>query len=113
MSKLPSRVRIGQTVYEVSTQKRKHSADASHWGFTSGQDATIVIDAEMPPALMRTTLVHEILHAIRYVFGGSFNPGKGTVYEEWEHYWIGLYEEPLVMVFRDNPELVEFLLADD
>lgn len=114
MSKpIPKSVRIGSQVWEVSEQKRKHSADSTHFGFTNEQDSAIVLDSELSLPMKRTTLVHELLHAVRTTFGGSYTPPKGTSYEDWEHYWIGLYEEPLVMVLRDNPELVEFLLGSD
>jgi hypothetical protein len=112
-SKLPSKIRLGSQVWDVSVQKRKHASDDGHYGFTNAKDNTIVLDAELPESMLRTTLLHELLHAIGVTFGGSFKPAKATDYLDWEHYWIGLYEEPLVMLLRDNPELVGFLLADD
>jgi hypothetical protein len=60
--------------------------------------------------MKRTTLFHELLHAIRITFGGSFTPNHKTTYDEWEHYWIGLYEEPVVAMLQDNPELVQYLI---
>lgn len=110
--KLPSKIIIGTQVWEVSEQKRKHSADPEHYGFTHSQDCSIVIDLELPPRMKKTTLFHEILHAIRFTFGGSFVPGRSTGFTEWEHYFIGLYEEPVLMVLRDNPDLVAYLLND-
>jgi hypothetical protein len=63
--------------------------------------------------MKRVTLFHELLHAIKITFGGSFQPGKATSFDEFEHYFIGLYEEPVILMLQDNPELVEFLLAND
>lgn len=111
--KLPTKIKLGTQIWEISEQKRKHSSDSDHYGWTTAKDNTIVIDAELPVQQKRTTLVHELLHAIRFTFGGSFKPGKNTDFEELEHYWIGIYEEPLVMVLRDNPDLVSYLLAND
>ena len=108
MVKMPSSVRIGSQLWEISEQKRKHSSDG-HYGFTQQKDNTIVIDAELSVSMKRVTLFHELLHAVRITFGGSFVPGKGTSYEDWEHYFIGLYEEPVVMLLRDNPDLLAFL----
>jgi len=112
--KLPKQVIIGQQVWAIREQKRKDetSIQDGHYGYTQSKDAQITIDAEMPEALKRVTLVHELLHAIRFTFGGSFKPARSTEYEEWEHYWIGVYEEPLVMLLRDNPELAAYLVAD-
>lgn len=107
--KLPVRVVLGSQVWEISEQKRRHASDPNHFGFTAQKDNTIVIDAELPPSMKRTTLFHELLHAIRVTFGGSFVPGKGTDFYEWEHFWIGMYEEPVVMMLRDNPDLVAYL----
>ena len=109
MAKMPSSIRLGSQVWEIVEQKRKHQADPNHFGFTTAKDNTIVIDSELSPSMKRTTLFHELLHAVRITFGGSFVPGKGTAFDEWEHFFIGLYEEPVVMLFRDNPALVAFL----
>ena len=111
--RLPSKIKIGSQIWEVSEQKRKHSIDPDHYGFTNDKDLTIVLDQEMPVSIKRTTLLHEILHAIRFTYGGSYAPPRGTTYSEWEHYWIGLYEEPLLQTLRDNPDLVSYLLSDD
>jgi hypothetical protein len=110
---LPTSIKIGTHNWSVTEVKRKNQPDGEHYGFTNDKDASITIDSEMPESIKRVTLVHEILHAIRFTFGGSYSPSKGTTYEEWEHYFIGLYEEPMTMVLRDNPELVKYLLADD
>lgn len=112
--KIPKQIKIGHQIWIIREQKRKDdtSVQDGHYGYTQDKDAQITIDAEMPETLKRVTLLHELLHAIRFTFAGSFKPAKGTEYEEWEHYWIGLYEEPLVMLLRDNPELAEYLLAE-
>lgn len=112
---LPKKIKIGTQIWEVTEQKRKHNSDFQDgtYGYTIDKDNTIVLDAEMAPSIRRVTLLHELLHAIRYIFGGSYRPSKSTSYDEWEHYFIGIYEEPLLMVLKDNPELMEFLLAND
>lgn len=111
--KIPTHVKIGSQVWTVSEQKRKHSVDQGHYGFTTEKDLSIVIDQECPESIKRVTLFHELLHAVRATFGGSHAPGKSTSYEEWEHYWIGIYEEPVVCMLRDNPSLVAYLLDHD
>lgn len=94
----------------MSEVKRKHTADNDHYGFTNYKDNTIVLDSEQASSMKRVTLFHELLHAIRSTFGGSYTPPKGTTYEDWEHYFIGLYEEPVVLMLKDNPDLVKYLL---
>lgn len=107
---MPSKIKIGSQIWDVSEQSRKTAYDDEVFGYTSSKDFTIVLDQGLALGVKRVTLLHELMHAIRFTFGGSFVPAKSTTYTEWEHYWIGLYEEPLVMVLRDNPELVKFLI---
>lgn len=109
--RMPKSVKIGSQVWEVSEQKRKHAMD-NHYGITNGKDNSIVIDAELSPSMARVTLFHELLHAIRITFGGSLAPNKWLDYTEAEHFWIGLYEEPVVAMLRDNPELVKYLVDE-
>ena len=86
---MPKSIKIGTQIWEVSEQKRKHNSDFHEgtYGYTIDKDNTIVLDVEMPSSRKRTTLLHELLHA------------------------IGLYEEPLITVLQENPELTNFLLG--
>jgi Zn-dependent peptidase ImmA (M78 family) len=112
---LPKSVKVGSQIWEITEQKRKHNSEFidGTYGFTIDKDNVIVLDADMSNSVRRVTLLHEVLHAIRFTFGGSHRPHKSTSYEDWEHYWIGLVEEPLILILRDNPDLVSFLLTDD
>lgn len=114
-SSIPKIVMIGTQAYEIVEHKRKHDSELTDgsYGYTIDRDNTIVIDGEMPIGMKRVTLFHELLHAIRYIYGGSYRPRKDTTYEEWEHYWVGLYEEPFMLMMRNNPEVVAFFLAVD
>lgn len=111
--KFPATVKIGSQIWEITEQKRKHSVTNDHFGFTSTSNNTIVLDSEQVSSMKRVTLFHELLHAIKITFGGSFTPAKNTEFNELEHYFIGLYEEPVVLMLRDNPELVKYLTAND
>jgi Zn-dependent peptidase ImmA (M78 family) len=114
-SKIPKTVRVGTQTWEIIEQKRKHSSEFQEgtYGYTIDRDNTIIIDSEMPIGMKRVTLFHELLHAIRFIYGGSYKPKKDTSYEEWEHYWIGIYEEPVILMLHNNPELVAFLLSKE
>ncbi len=113
--KIPSTIKIGSQNWEIVEHKRKHNSDFQDgtYGYTIDRDNTIVLDMEMPLSMKRVTLFHELLHAIRFIYGGSFKPGKATTYEEWEHYFIGIYEEPVVTILQENPELTAFLLSTE
>jgi Zn-dependent peptidase ImmA (M78 family) len=112
---LPKSVKIGTQIWDITEQKRKHNSDFAEgvYGFTIDKDNTIVLDADMSRSVRRVTLFHEVMHAIRFTFGGSHKPHKSTSYEDWEHYWIGLMEEPMLLVLRENPDLLNYLLTDD
>ena len=110
---MPKSIKIGTQVWEVSEQKRKHNSDFHEgtYGYTIDKDNTIVLDVEMPVSRKRTTLLHELLHAIRFTYGGVTTPSKSSNFADWEHYFIGLYEEPLITVLQENPDLADFLLG--
>jgi hypothetical protein len=113
--KIPSQIKIGTQLWTVAEVKRKHSSAlaAGTYGETVYKDNTIVLDVELTGSAKRVTLFHEVLHAIRFTFGGSYFPPKGTPFEDWEHYFIGLYEEPILLVLKDNPDLLAWLLSND
>jgi hypothetical protein len=46
------------------------------------------------------------------VFDLPSKPKSSADYEEWEHHFIGIWEQSLLMIFRDNPELKDYLLGD-
>ncbi len=108
---IPSQIRIGTQIFEVVLRDRRDDGMLSdgNMGYTLDTENLIVIDSSLSPTRQRTTLIHEILHALGTVFDTSVRPKKGDDFETWEHYFIGIYEETLVMVLRDNPELLEYL----
>lgn len=110
---VPKAVKIGTQIWEITEHKRKHNSDFAEgtYGYTMDKDNTIVLDVEMPISRKRTTLLHELFHAIRFTYGGVVYPTKAATLGDWEHYFIGLYEEPLITVLQENPELADFLLG--
>lgn len=112
---IPKKIKIGTQIWEVKEIPRAHNSDFvdGTYGHTMDKDNVIVIDADMPLSRKRTTLFHETLHAIRFTYAGATTPGKNSTLEDWEHYFIGLYEEPFVTILHDNPDLANFLLAKD
>jgi hypothetical protein len=43
----------------------------------------------------------------------STKPQAGAEYGEWEHYFIGIFENSLLAVFQDNPKLTKWLLQGE
>jgi hypothetical protein len=109
--KPPAQILIGTQVFRVVLRNRSEDGmmNDGSFGYTLDTENLIVIDSSLAETRIRTTLVHELLHAIRMVFDSPIKPKKSDDFESWEHYFIGIYEEHLVLVLRDNPELFEYL----
>jgi Zn-dependent peptidase ImmA (M78 family) len=110
---IPKSVKIGTQVFDIVLRDRKSDGmlnDAT-FGYTLDIENLIVIDSTLKLSKQRITLLHEILHAIHAVFDTSVKPTKKDDFDVWEHYFIGVYEEALLLVLRDNPELIKYLLV--
>lgn len=116
--KIPKKVKIGQRTYRIH---EKHEANdpllSRAFGYTMGNYDNIVLRENMSKGQKRSTLFHELLHAISVVYGNSFAEVKSEddddyddIADRWEHYMITLLEEHVVTMFRDNPKLVNYLI---
>ena len=107
--KRPSQVRIGPQTFNI--EFRDPSSDGmlndGNIGYTLDQGNLIVIANNISLSKQQVTLMHEILHAMRMIFENGM-PKKKASYEEWEHFFIGVYENAFLMMIRDNPELMEW-----
>ncbi len=110
----PAKIRIGTQVFEVVLRDRKSDGmlNDGTFGYTQDNDNLIVIDSALTATRQRSTLVHELMHAIRMVFNTPVKPKKSDDFETWEHWFIAIYEETLLIVLRDNPELLKYLTEE-
>lgn len=83
----------------------------SNYGYTQDTRNCIVIDRNLDETKKRVTVFHELLHACRFVFDNSPLDKKGS-YEEWEHHFIGVWENSVLLVLQQNPELTAWLLDE-
>ena len=115
MVDVPKSIKIGVQVFEVlqRTQKEDGMLNDGSYGYTLDTQNVIVIDSGLHLSKKKVTMLHEIMHAARMVFDNSVKPKKTEDFEAWEHYFIGVWENSLIMVFRDNPELLEWLMQED
>lgn len=112
--KLPKSFKVGAerfTIVERSPAEDGMLNDGCY-GYTLDSGNLIVLQRDIPITKKQVTLLHEILHAIRMVNDGILKPKKEDDYEEWEHYFIGLWDNSLLAVFKENPELTEWLTND-
>ena len=110
-----SKVKIGAQVFRVVERLREDDGMLSEGslGYTLDDENLIVIQKNLSKSKKQVTLWHEILHAARMAWESNVRPKKTDEYEVWEHYFIGLYESVLLLVLRDNPELVDWLREED
>lgn len=115
MAGLPKQVKVGVQVFEIieRTQKQDGMLNDGSYGYTLDTQNMIVIDSQMHISKKKVTVMHEVLHAARMVFDNSVKPKKSDDFETWEHFFIGVWENSLIMVMRDNPDLVEWLISED
>jgi Zn-dependent peptidase ImmA (M78 family) len=113
-SVMPTSIKIGTQVFNVI----ERSADVdgmltdNTYGYTLDEKNLIVVDADIHKTKKQITLLHEILHACRMVFDNSLKPKKTDDFDTWEHYFIGTIENSLLLVFSQNPGLIDWLLED-
>jgi hypothetical protein len=109
---IPKRVVIGTQVWKISERSRTqdYTLNDDSFGYTLNKENTIVIDSQIVKSRKQQTLIHELFHAIRYSFGNPATPKKTEDIDTWEHYFIGMYEEGMLLVLRNNPEVLSYLL---
>lgn len=110
---LPKEVVLGTQTWEVVERNRNKDGMLSeeNYGYTLHKENLIVIDSAIAESRKKQTLFHELLHALRFTYGNPATPKKGDDTDVWEHYFIGIYEEGIILMFRDNPHLVEYLMG--
>jgi hypothetical protein len=110
---LPKKVVLGTQTWEIVERTRNKDGMLSEdsYGYTLHKENLIVIDSMISESRKKQTLFHEILHALRYTYGNPTMPKKTDEVDLWEHYFIGIYEEGVILMFRDNPIVKEYLLG--
>ena len=110
---LPKQVILGTQTWDVVERNRNKDGMLSEdsYGYTLQKENLIVIDAMISESRKKQTLFHEIMHALRHTYGNPTMPKKTDSEDLWEHYFIGIYEEGIILMFRDNPNVMEYLLG--
>jgi Zn-dependent peptidase ImmA (M78 family) len=111
---IPKSVKIGAQVFDIleRTKKQDSLLAEGNYGYTRDEVNLIVVDSELPLSKKKVTLLHEILHAARMVFELSVKPADKSSFDDWEHYFISIYEQSLLMVLQENPEIVKWLIKN-
>lgn len=112
--KLPREVLIGSQTYKII--ERTESQDgmlAEAYAYTLIESNLVVMRQNLPVERKRSILIHELMHAIIFTFGRSDRVEKNENFDDWEHHFVTLIQEPMVLLMRDNPDLVEFMVGDE
>lgn len=113
MVDVPKKVTIGAQVFDIVQRSSKEDGmlNDGNYGYTLDGQNTIVLDVDLHETKKRVVLIHELLHASRMVFEPSTKPSEKDDYDTWEHHFINIFENSVVMILQDNPRLVEWLLG--
>ena len=119
--KLPNKVKIGAQNWEIIERSRDDDGyiNDDSYGYTLQKSNVIVLDKHCPPSRKRQTLFHELFHAIRFSNGSSgIKPNMedilpNEVISTWEHYFIAMYEDTMLSVLRENPQITEYFLSNE
>ena len=113
---VPSKLKIGAQIFRVEerTVKQDGTLNDNSYGYTLDQGNLIVIDANIAFTKKQQTLLHEVIHALGMVHSaGMKQPNGKDEYEVWEHHFIGIWESPMLLFIKDNPEVVTWLQLEE
>lgn len=112
---IPKNVRIGQRKFKIVIRDKSSDPElCKSYGYTMRATDYIVIRDCMSLAMCRSTLLHEILHALTNIYSNDYTEEiykmkKDNDIDDMFHYFVGMVEEPLVGIIMDNPSLIRFL----
>ncbi len=116
MTAPPASVLIGTVRYRITRDKGEWLAEDRHPGLVGLSDNTralILLDPNTPDDVQRVTLLHEVMHCIAedLMGGPKWNLRGGATKRE--ETLIRMWEGPLLLVLRSNPDLITYLTAED
>ena len=80
-----------------------------NYGYTLDAGNMLVIASDISLDKQKITLMHEILHAARMTYQGHPTPRSKAPYEDWEHHFIGIFENALITILQENKDLISWL----
>lgn len=113
---VPNKIKIGAQIFRVEERsvKQDGTLNDNSYGYTLDQGNLIVIDASIAFTKKQQTLLHEVIHALGMVHAaGMKQPSGKDEYEVWEHHFIGIWESPMLLFIKDNPEVVAWLQLEE
>ena len=101
--KLPNKVKVGGIYYTITDKPFEIDPKGTGaWGLTDHRSCIIYIDTGVSLNQVKDTLLHEILHAIFFIYNVDTGDGEERV--------VTPTASGLVQVFEDNKPIRDFLL---
>ena len=101
---LPSRVRVCGFDFDIVAYRRMEAVGAQKWGEFSSAELTIRIDPCARPQKVVDTMLHEILHAMMWVYDlNAIKDDEERVCSVLATAWLAF--------FRDNPTVVDWIVG--
>ena len=115
MTDRPTEVWIGPHRFEIIYDERElglHTMDDGQqpaWGLLSFKSGAIYLDPRRPESGTRASLMHEIVHGVWQTVGLP----NGNLDGYNEEIVVNALSEILSMVLRQNPTLLDYMMAGD
>ena len=97
---IPKRLRINGRVFRITALP----ADSPSLGLMQGDDGELQIKASADSFVTKDTVLHEVMHAVRYMQGRE---DGGEVEED----YVRSLATGVLGVLRDNPTFARWLIA--
>lgn len=105
MTTRPTEIKIGLSPWKIFYESEEYlGGEAEQVGLTRPAEHCIYVYGLMPEQSVRTTLLHEILHAIAWTYG--FHPGGKDI----EEAVVSLFAAPLLTILQENDTVRAYLL---
>lgn len=101
---IPTAVRIGHMIFRIEVSEFDDSAANHEFGHTNIMNQKIRIRPNQPAQCLANTFLHEVLHAIHWVYG------LWTAESPDEELYTNQSTNGLMAFFQDNPEATAWML---
>ena len=101
---LPTSVRVCGFDFDIVAYRRMEAVGAQNWGEFSSAELTIRIDPCARPQKVVDTMLHEILHAMMWVYDLHGRTDD-------EERMCSVLATAWLAFFRDNPTVVEWIVG--
>jgi len=110
--KMPSSIKVGARTYDIEVVSDMDEPGLV--GYTNHWKGKIQILEDLVEPVRRETLLHEVVHAGIGTFSSNHrniaNAARHPEDYDWEEHFTDIVGSSLLMILRDNPKLVAYLL---